>query len=142
MQFTFLSFYQKKLGDEMKSLNISFGRLLSVIRYIARLFSILLIVLIVSLSIGEGLPNPSILSITEILLFVALLVMLVGLVLSWQHEYFGGLLTIIGFILFFIVNYFSSGSLRLGFFFLLFPLTGILFVLCCRIDNRIIDTKK
>ncbi|MEE9430890.1 MAG: hypothetical protein V3V16_07625 [Melioribacteraceae bacterium] len=126
----------------MKSLNISANNLLSVIRYIARLFSILLIVLIVTLSIGEGLPNPVTLSTAEILLFVSLLIMLVGLVLSWQREHVGGLLIILGFILFFIVNSVSSGSLRLGFFFLLFPLTGILFVLCCRIDKRIIDTKK
>ena len=126
----------------MKSLNISPNNLLSVIRYIARLFSILLIVLVVMLSIGEGLPNPSTLSSTAMLLFASLLTMLVGLVLSWQREHAGGVITILGFILFFIVNSVSSGSLRLGFFFLLFPLTGILFVLCCRIDKRILSPKK
>ncbi len=126
----------------MKSLNISSSSLLSVIRYIARLFSILLIVLVVMLSIGEGLPNPVTLSSVELLLFASLLIMLVGLVLSWQKEDTGGIITILGFILFFIVNSVSSGSLRLGFFFLLFPLTGILFVLCCRIDKRILSPKK
>ena len=126
----------------MKNLNISANNLLPAIRYIARLFSILLIVLIVTLSLGEGLPDPATLSSVDLLFFGSLLIMLVGLILSWQKENTGGLLLILGFVIFFVVNSFSSNSIQLGIFFLLFPLTGILFVLCCRIDKRIIDTKK
>ena len=115
----------------MKFFSFSEHKFISHTRFIAHLFSVLLIFVVVLLTFGEVFPNISNNLNRELLLSVSLLIMLVGLLTAWKYEGIGGSLIILGFFLFLILNSLFSDFLHLGFFFLLFPLTGILFLFCC-----------
>jgi hypothetical protein len=123
----------------MSKLSITETKIISVIRFFARLFSILLLFIVISLAIGEVFPHPFNLSGKELLFSIALLVMLFGLLMAWKWEGLGGLLIIFGFLLFFISNSLLSNSLRLGIFLLIFPLTGVLYLICCWREKKTIS---
>ena len=115
----------------MKAFSFSEKTILSSLRFLAHLFSVLLIFVVVLLVLGERFPSLSKPSANELLLTVSLLVLLIGLFAAWKWEGIGGTLIILGFLLFFIMNSASSGPLKLGIFFLLFPFTGLLYLFCC-----------
>ena len=115
----------------MKSFSFSEQTFVLTIRFLAHLFSVLLIVVVILLTLGETFPGSSDATSREFLLTISLIIMLVGLFTAWKWEGIGGSLIILGFLLFLILNSVFSDFLQLGFFFLLFPLTGILFLLCC-----------
>jgi len=115
----------------MKSFSFSAQKFISSTRFLAHLFSVLLIFVVVLLTLGETFPNSSSNISRELLLSFSLLTMLVGLLAAWKWEGIGGSLIILGFILLLAFNSLFSDFLHLGFFFLLFPLTGILFLFCC-----------
>lgn len=106
------------------------SKIVIAVRWIARLISILLLALVVMLALGEGFPSPFTFTSIEFLLFVALLIMLAGFILAWRNEGLGGLLILVGFLMFFLTNYIGSRSFKLGIFFLLFPVSGIMFLFC------------
>jgi len=115
----------------MKSLKFSRTTFIPTVRYMAHLFSILLIFVVILLALGETFPNSFNLTNREFLLTLSLFVILAGLFSAWKWEGIGGTLIIIGFLAFIIINSIFSNYLKLGIFFLLFPLTGILFLACC-----------
>ena len=115
----------------MNALSFSIDRIIPSMRWLARLFSILLIFLVISLAIGDGYPGPGDISFTDLLLFAVLLLMLAGFIVAWWFEGIGSIMIIGGFILFLIINSLDTESLSLGIFFGLFPLTGLLFSVCC-----------
>ena len=115
----------------MKSFSFSEQTFVSTVRFLAHLFSVLLIVVVILLALGETFPGSTNSTSREILLTLSLLITLVGLFAAWKWEGVGGSLIILGFLLFLIFNSVFSDFLQLGFFFLLFPLTGILFLFCC-----------
>lgn len=115
----------------MKTFSLSEQSVVSTIRFFAHLFSVLLIFVVILLALGETFPGSSNAISREILLTTSLIIMLVGLFVAWKWEGIGGSLIILGFLLFLIINSIFSDFLKLGFFFLLFPLTGILFLFCC-----------
>lgn len=123
----------------MSKLSITETKIISVIRFFARLFSILLLFIVISLAIGEVFPHPFNLSGKELLFSIALLVMLFGLIMAWKWEGLGGSLIIFGFLLFFISNSLLSNSLRLGIFLLIFPITGVLYLICCWREKKTIS---
>lgn len=118
-------------GGIMKAIRFSQKSLLSSLRFLAHLFSVLLIFVVVLLVLGESFPRLSNATVNELLLTLSLLVLLIGLFAAWKWEGIGGTLIILGFLLFFILNSASSDQLKLGIFFLLFPLTGLLYLFCC-----------
>jgi len=121
----------------MKPFSFSEQTFVLTIRFLAHLFSVLLIVVVILLTLGETFPGSSDATSREFLLTISLIIMLVGLFTAWKWEGIGGSLIILGFLLFLILNSVFSDFLQLGFFFLLFPLTGILFLFCClREKNR------
>jgi hypothetical protein len=126
----------------MSNFSITENSIISTLRYTARLFSVLLIFIVVSLAIGEAFPHPFDLSYKEMLFTVALLVMLIGLFLAWKWEGIGGSLIILGFLIFVISNAIISKSLNLGVFLLIFPFTGILYLVCCWREKKIASSKK
>jgi len=101
-------------------------RIINLLRWLTRILGILLIFVIVLFAVGEGLPNPLALTVNEQLGFVALIIMLAGLILAWKFEGMGGLLVIIGYIFFCIIE---RQILRQGVFFI-FPVVGLSFLLC------------
>lgn len=119
----------------MKPLSISEISIISTLRFFAHLFSILLIFVVLLLAIGEGFPGQTDLNTRDLLMIFSLLVMLGGLLTAWKREGLGGIMILAGFSIFFIVNSLFTNPLRLGFFFLLFPLTGIMYLFCCWKDT-------
>jgi glucose-6-phosphate-specific signal transduction histidine kinase len=53
---------------------------------------------------------------------------LIGMVLGWRHELWGGLVTVGSLVAFYLWHAFSSGGLPTGPYFLLFALPGSLFL--------------
>jgi len=70
------------------------------LRWTARILGTLFVLLILVFAIGEGLPKPSILRSRDKLMFLALGLMLIGLVLAWKWAGVGGLLTLAGYLAF------------------------------------------
>lgn len=71
-----------------------------ILRWAARILGTLLVLLILVFLIGEGTPRPSILTAREKVMFLALGVMLTGLVLAWKWAGIGGLLALAGYLVF------------------------------------------
>lgn len=115
----------------MKRLKFSKRTFIATMRYLAHLFNILLIFAVILLALGETFPNSFNLASREFLLTSSLLVILAGLFSAWKWEGIGGILIIVGFLVFIIINSIFSDYLKLGISFLLFPLTGLLFLVCC-----------
>lgn len=74
--------------------------LLVACRWTARTTSLPLLVLLVLLTMGDGVPNPVTASSRERLFLVVVLMLLVGLVLAWKREGVGSLLILGGLVLF------------------------------------------
>lgn len=99
-------------------------QVLAVARWTARVVGTAILALIITIGIGEGLPNPLVLSIREQLLFIALATMIVGLVAAWKWERIGGLLILCGPPFFAVVNHGIRIKLVFGPMFLV----GLLFL--------------
>jgi hypothetical protein len=80
------------------------NRFATVLRWTARVVGTALLVLIVSIAIGEGGPNPLTVSLRENLVGTALITMMVGQILAWKWEGIGGVLILGAFALFAAVN--------------------------------------
>jgi hypothetical protein len=72
-------------------------RLVKMVRWIARLGGSLLLLLVVVIALGEGLPNFLKLTPPELVLQVALLGMMLGIITAWKWEGIGGSLVLAGF---------------------------------------------
>ena len=71
-----------------------------ILRWTARILGTLFVLLILVFAFGEGVPHPSMLTLRDRLMFLALGVMLTGLVLAWKRAGMGGLLALAGYLLF------------------------------------------
>ncbi len=105
------------------------------IRWIARSSGLLLLALVISIAIGEGLagePLPTLrtMSLQEMLLWAAMAVMVLGTVVAWRWEGVGGAMTVGGALLFTAVNSIASGYLRINWVILVFTMIGLLFMAC------------
>ncbi|GAB4147926.1 MAG: hypothetical protein Fur0021_07220 [Candidatus Promineifilaceae bacterium] len=100
-----------------------------VVRWMARLIGTVLFLLVVWFAAGEGMPAPGTLSLTEGLLFLAFAIMVVGLLVAWYWERVGGLMVIGGFLAFWLINAIATGNYNPGWLLIVFPLTGLLFLL-------------
>jgi hypothetical protein len=88
--------------------------ILSVVRWTARILGTAILLLIVAIAVGEGLPNPFAQPVEVQLLFAAMLTIMVGLILAWKWELLGGLLILGGFAFFAIVNHGIKLNLAFG----------------------------
>jgi hypothetical protein len=103
--------------------------LLYLIRSIARTISAMLLILVVMMIIGEGLPNFRIFSRGEIVSSVMFIAMIAGLILGWWRELVGAILILGGFLSFMASEYIASGDTGMGLIFVLFPLAGALYLI-------------
>jgi hypothetical protein len=105
-------------------------QLISILRWLARLGSLVSVVLLLLFLFGEGL-HPSQLTLTEVvgLLFFPIGVM-VGMLLGWRWETPGGAVTVLSLLAFYKVMYAASGRFPEGIWFALFALPGLLFLYC------------
>jgi hypothetical protein len=99
------------------------------LRWTARILSILSLGIIILFIIGEGF-NPTKLTVNEWLLFIFFPIgVTIGMIVGWWKENIGGLITIGSFILLYGVHYITSGRFPHGLAFLTFSSPGIVFLL-------------
>ncbi len=103
-----------------------------VVRWIARISSAVSAGLILVIFVGEGLTEGSgaLLHLTprEAAMMAAFFALWLGLVLSWKWELYGGLLTVLGLVAFYLFDYLLSGEIPRGPFFLVFASPSLLFL--------------
>lgn len=107
-----------------------------VVRWVARIVGSLLVMMVLAFMIGEGLPNPLVMSSIELATSLAFLIMIVGLLLAWRREGLGGALTVGGFLAFWALHIASSHRFGLGGPFPAFPVAGFLHLFCWRQSIR------
>ena len=103
-----------------------------VLKWSARILSILLVVLFLLFLIGEGVPGSTGLTLIETAMFSALFVVFLGFVLAWIRELAGGILSLAGFIVFLILE----GDLEVGVLLSAMALPSILFIISGMLKRR------
>ncbi len=97
---------------------------LKIIRLTSRILSFFLLVLFIAFAFGEGLPFINEVTSHETLLFIAVFIMLVGVIIAFKYELVGGSFMILAYVFFSIV----SKQLIAGPIFPLFLLIGLLYI--------------
>ncbi len=110
------------------------SRTINIIRWTARIASAITAFLILVFFIGDGLSEgfqPLLhLTLRETLMMISFFAVWLGLILGWKRELTGGLLTVCGLVVFYILDYLFSGSFPRGPFFLIFASPGFLYLYC------------
>lgn len=106
--------------------------ILKIIRATARFLGSILFLMIIMFAIGEGIPNPFSLTLSEAITFFSFVVMLSGLIVAWRLEGIGGMVVLLGYLVIVIINPFSFSGGVIA----IIPLTGTLFVIFWRIDEK------
>ena len=101
--------------------------LIYLVRSIARMVSFALLVLVIMVIVGEGLPDLRTFSRWEIVSAITFVIMLAGLIVGWWRELAGAVLIIGGFLAFLASEYAVSGDMGMSGIFMLFPFAGALF---------------
>lgn len=96
----------------------------TILRWVARVWSIASIVLLCAFLLGEGLPPLTV----KAMLFP--FGVMLGLTLAWWHERIGGLATVFSIVLFYVLEYAGQGRVPRGYAFMLISAPGAIF-LCC-----------
>lgn len=96
-----------------------------VCRWTARILGTLLVILVLVIAIGEGVPNPFAFPLNIQLGFLALAMIVIGILAGWRWELSGGLLATAGWCLF--VGS-VAGAKGPNLFFCLLALPGILYL--------------
>ena len=100
------------------------------IRWTARIWSIVSIGLVLAFLVGEGF-DPAKFKATEWLGFLCFPVGIsVGMILAWWREGFGGIITVVSLLTFYIINLATTGILPKGWAWLVFAAPGFLFLVC------------
>ena len=102
------------------------------LRATARFLGSILFLMISMFAIGEGIPNPFSLALNEAISFFSFVVMLTGLIVAWRLEGIGGMVVLLGYLVFVLINPFSLSGGVIA----IFPLTGALFVIFWRVDEK------
>ena len=99
----------------------------TVCRWTARLLGLFLVSVVVLIAVGQGIPNPFIQPVRVQLGFLALALILIGILIGWRWELSGGLLSICGWLLF--VTAVVGSPNRLNGFVLGLALPGTLYLM-------------
>ncbi|WP_421919372.1 DUF7670 domain-containing protein [Marinifilum sp.] len=99
---------------------------INIIRWLARFLGIFLFLFFIWFTIEIGTPDLAIMSNQEVKLFIANLIMLIGLIVVWRFEFIGSLFLLGGYTFFSIANY----SFWIGPIFPIFSLIGLLHIIC------------
>ena len=111
---------------------LSAKRRASILRWVARSLSLLVIGFLFLFLFGEGLPP-----ITVLHIFFPFSVML-GLILAWFFEGIGATITIVSVAAFYSVHYFYDGKLPGGPFFLLSGAPSVIFLVSMFMHKNVI----
>ena len=99
-------------------------------RWIARVLGLLLVLLVVTIAIGEAISSSTFQPLTtrETLMMRAFVVALSGLVVGWWREGIGGTLVLGGLACFFLVHYLYTGRIITAWVFIGLAVPGVLFL--------------
>ncbi len=104
--------------------------LTQLIRWAARILSVVNIVFIILFVIGEGF-NYTLITQTELTLFIFFPVGIsIGMILAWWQEGIGGSITVGSLVMFYIIHFANRGQFPNGWWFLVFTIPGFLFLIC------------
>lgn len=109
--------------------NVPAGR---VLHWIACLLGTAIVLLFIVFAVGEGAPVALLLRPQT----MALLVMLVGFLLTWRYDLVGGVLSLGGITAFYVFEYFAAGNLPGGWGFPLCFLPGVLAIMAGTMQSR------
>jgi hypothetical protein len=109
---------------------------LLVVRWTARLLAAAMVALVLTLMIGEGGFNPRLLRPLEALQMALFVLACTAMLIAWQWELWGGLLSLAAMIGFMAVELAVNGALPRGATFYLMLLPGVCYVLCGLIESR------
>jgi len=105
---------------------------ITILRWIARIGSVLAIAMLLLFLLGEGdfseIDSITILEWIAILFFP--LGVVVGMVVAWWRERLGGIITVSSLVAFYLLNMLFTGSFPGGSWFLIFVAPGMVFLLC------------
>ena len=99
-------------------------------RILASIMAVLILLIFVGETLGEGVQPLLHITFREILLMFVFFALWLGLLLSWKWELIGGLLTLCAVIVFYALNFLFTGILPRGPFFLIFAFPSLLFLYC------------
>jgi hypothetical protein len=120
----------------MIKIHTSPNRDFTVIRWIARIWSITSISFILAFLIGEGMTPIQITPMEWIQLLLFPFGVVLGLIVAWRWEGLGGSITLISFVTFYALHYAVSGDLPRGPYFALVAAPGLLFLLGWTLSRR------
>ncbi len=106
------------------------------LRWVARGVAACMVGVFAMIAAGEGM-QPSLLSRSEMLMFIALFVALAGMIVAWRHEGLGGAMSVAGVMSFYLLNFAATGRFPAGLFFPLLFVPGLLFLACWWRSGRI-----
>jgi hypothetical protein len=101
--------------------------LTAVCRWMARIIGSLLVVLVVIIAIGEGMPNPFTQPALVQVGFLALAMIMIGILGGWRWELAGGVISLAGWCLF--VGSVTDFRRGLNWFIWILAMPGFLFVI-------------
>ena len=117
-----------------------YNLLTSVVRWIARTWSIVTIVLVFAFIIGEGF-NPKQLVLTEWFGFIFFPVgICLGLIVAWWKEGLGAIIVVSSLLAFYIVNFATAGTFPKGWAWEAFTFPGFLFAFCWYRSRNIVSS--
>lgn len=106
-------------------------------RFIARTIVVVLFIIFITLYFSQPSShkslNPFGLALYESLLVISFYVAILGLLISWAREGFGGILTLVGLLAFSILYYILKGSVLWNIWILAIP--AVLFLICWWFTN-------
>lgn len=107
-----------------------------IVRWIARIGSLIAIGFLLAFLFGEG-GDPTAITPSEWLLLLFFPVgVVVGMIIGWWKDGAGGLISVGSLALFYLVEAWLSGNLADGFFFAIFTFPGVLFLISWWLDHQ------
>lgn len=106
------------------------------LRWIARASSLLSLGFLLFIFVGEGIGFSAITRVEWLMLLCFPVGVALGMIVGWWKELFGGGITAVSILLFYLIDLLSTGELPRGFWFLIFTLPGFLFLLHGLLDRK------
>ena len=105
-------------------------KITSIIRWTARILSVVSIGLVLLFMVGEGFDYTRIKPNEWVLFIFFPFGISIGMLLSWWQEGIGGIITAGCLLMFYVVHFVIAGKIPHGLAFLVFTIPGFLFLLC------------
>lgn len=99
-------------------------------RILASVMAALILLIFVGETLGDGVPSLFHMTVREILMMFSFFALWLGLLLGWKWELLGGLLTLCAVVVFYVLNFFITGTFPGGPFFLILAFPSLLFLYC------------